>query len=231
MSKQLELPQFKYLPNAYDLGIFNNEKFVCDICNTEQEYRYVGPFYMEKEKSNGTIKVTNSMHKICPWCIQNGKAAEILDADFKDIDILEQTCYKEEYIEQECDIRTWLDQTPNFQGFETELWPICCHDFTAFIGYLGGGEKVSQNLNLVKGKDLSKITATLEGKSVAELFLELENTFAVEAQRLRDIGVEIKNGTALAERLKKQEDNAVGYLFRCLGCGKYFVHVDFTQKP
>ena len=49
--KQLELPRFKYLPNAYELGLFTEEEFICDICKTDQNLRYNGPFYVEKERA------------------------------------------------------------------------------------------------------------------------------------------------------------------------------------
>ena len=58
MSNQFELPHFKYIPNAFELGLFSKETFTCEICNSEQNYRYVGPVYMENENSTGTFKVT-----------------------------------------------------------------------------------------------------------------------------------------------------------------------------
>jgi len=234
MNKQLQLPVFKYLPHAFELGLFSKEKFTCDICKTEREYRYIGPFYVEKKKSKGTNKVTNSQKKICPWCIESGKAAEILNADFKDVDILEQTCYNKEHLDEEiCDavIQTWLYRTPNFVADSTELWPICCNDFTSFVGYLGTGDKRTQNLNLEKGESLSEITAILERKSVTDLFLELDDALALETERLNEIGYDIENGSILADRLKTEENNIVGYLFKCLECKRYRLHVDFIQKP
>ncbi len=188
MTKEIELPNFKYVPNAFALGLFTKEKFVCDVCKTEQNYRYVGPYYMEKANAKGTNKVTNTEHNICAYCIESGKAAEVLNADFKDIEILEQSCYNTEHIDEEqCDavIQTWLYQTPNFKGIETELWPICCSNFTAFIGYLGKGETSAQNLNLDNEVDASTLTARLEGLSVEELFGQLVEALEVEAKRLQ----------------------------------------------
>ena len=233
MTNQLELPHFKYIPNAYELGLFSKETFTCDICKTEQKFRYSGPLYMENEKSKGTFKVTDTEHKICAYCIESGKAADMLNADFKDIDILDQACYNKEHIDEEkCDdvIQTWLYKTPNFKGLETELWPICCSNFTAFTGYLGAGEKSIQNLNLGNDKNPSEITADLEGETVKELFQKLDDALEIEAKRLREKGVEVKNGKVLAEMLKTKENDAIGYLFKCLECGKYRVHVDFIQK-
>jgi uncharacterized protein CbrC (UPF0167 family) len=219
------------MPNAYDLGLFSKETFTCEICNTEQSYRYIGPLYMENEKSTGTFKVTDTEHKICAYCIENGSAAEKLNADFKDIDILEQTCYNQEHIDEEkCDsvINTWLYKTPNFKGLETELWPICCSNFTSFIGYLSASENFSRDLNL--NEVPSALTAKLEGETVENLFQNLEEAMEIEAKRLRENRVKVKNGKILSDMLKDEESNVVGYLFKCFECDKYRVHIDFVQK-
>ncbi len=233
MDKQFELPHFQYIPNAYELGLFELGQFICEICNTEQNYRYTGPIYMENEKSTGTFKVTSTEHKICPYCIENGKAAEKLNADFKDMDILEQSCYNKEYIDEEkCDavIKTWLLRSPNFKGLETELWPICCSNFTSFIGYLGVGENTSHDLNLDENHKPSELTAKLEGETIENLFQNLKEALEIEAKRLRENGIKVKNGKILSDMLKDEKSNAVGYLFKCVECDKYRVHIDFVQK-
>ncbi len=233
MTKQLELPHFKYIPNAYELGLFSREEFTCDICKTAQNFRYTGPVYMENEDSNGTFKVTSPEQKICPHCIKSGKAADILNVDFKDMDILEQACYNKEHIDEErCDaiLKTWLYQTPNFSSIETELWPICCSNFTAFIGYLGTGNENTQSLNLENETNPTDLTAKLEGKSIDELYQKLDTALNIEAKRLKENGMKIKSGKELGEKLKKDEDGVVGYLFKCVECSQYRVHVDFVQK-
>ena len=233
MSKQFELPHFKYVPNAYELGLFSKESFTCEICNSEQKYRYIGPVYMENESSTGTYKVTNTEHKICAFCIENGMAADQLNADFKDIDILEQSCYNKEHIDEEkCDavIHTWLYKTPNFRGLETELWPICCSNFTSFIGYLGSGEISARQFNLNEDYKPSELTAKLEGKTIDNLFKNLDAALELESKRLRENGIKVKNGKELSDILKDEESNAVGYLFKCIDCNKYRVHVDFVRK-
>jgi uncharacterized protein len=232
MTKEFELPRFKYFPNAYDFGLFREEDFICDICKTKQHFRYVGAYFLEKEDSKSMYKVTNSEYKICAHCIDNGKAAQKLNADFKNAEVLEQTCYANEHIDEEvCDkvIEEWLYKTPNFSTIETEIWPICCTNFTAFIGYLGKGNQVLNHLNLEDQEDLTKLTAKLEEKTVDELFLLLKNAFKDEAKRLKKNEIKVKNGEDLAQKLQTEEDYGVGYVFKCLDCGKYFVHVDLIQ--
>ena len=45
----MELPEFKYSPNAYKLDIIVKENIVCECCGEKREYRYDGPFYAEEE--------------------------------------------------------------------------------------------------------------------------------------------------------------------------------------
>ena len=191
-TNQVDLPRFKYLPNAYELGLFKEEDFTCDICDTKQQYRYVGAYYMEKDNSKGTFKVTDINHKICVHCIKDGKAAEKLNADFKDAEILEQACYNKEHIDEEtCQsvLRTWLYETPEIG---TEIWPICCSDFTKFIGYLGKGQRVIDHIHLENEEDLSTMTARLEDKTIEELYSELNDAFKNEAKRLKKEGFKVR---------------------------------------
>jgi uncharacterized protein CbrC (UPF0167 family) len=231
MTNELELPRFKYFPHAFsaELGLFKRETFTCDVCKTERDYRYVGAYYMEREVSKGTVKVTNPEHKICAHCIESGKAAEILNADFKDVEILEESCYNKEHIDEEmCDkvIETWLYKTPNFTAIETETWPICCSNFTAFIGYLGRGDNILKHLKIDGKTDLTKITADLEKKTEEELFADLEQAFKDEATRLKKNGSKVKNSQELIQKIQSEENFALGYLFKCLDCDKYYVHLD-----
>ena len=118
----------------------------------------------------------------------------------------------------------------DFHGIETELWPICCSNFTAFTGYLSTGEKTGITLGLEGNEDPTEMTAKLEGISTDELLEKIQDALDLEAKRLRENGMNIKNGKVLAEKLKNKEENVVGYLFKCIECDKYRVHIDFTQK-
>ena len=95
---------------------------------------------------------------------------------------------------------------------------------------MGAGEKSIQNLNLGNDQTRSEITADLEGETVKELFQKLDKALEIEAKRLRENGIDVENGKVLAEMLKTKESDAIGYLFKCLECSKYRVHVDFIQK-
>lgn len=58
----MELPKFKYSPNAYGLDIFEKAEGTCSVCNEKRQMKYTGSFYS-----------TEDPEYICPWCIANGK--------------------------------------------------------------------------------------------------------------------------------------------------------------
>src|SRR5688500_16589283 len=41
----LELPKFKYSPNAFDLDLFINEEGICSVCAEKRELKYTSSFY------------------------------------------------------------------------------------------------------------------------------------------------------------------------------------------
>ncbi|MFW5438632.1 CbrC family protein [Paenibacillus apiarius] len=60
------LPNFKYNPNAFSIGIFEKvPKPNCTVCNNDTHYIYSGPFYS-----------MDDVNHICPWCIHDGKATK-----------------------------------------------------------------------------------------------------------------------------------------------------------
>lgn len=69
----MELPKFKYSPNAYSLDLFKEVDGVCSICNEQRNLKYVSSFYS-----------IDKPDYICPWCIANGQAAEKYKGDFND---------------------------------------------------------------------------------------------------------------------------------------------------
>lgn len=113
----MELPEFKYSPNAYKLDIIVKENIVCECCGEKREYRYDGPFYTEEE-----------IEDICPWCIKNGKASEKFDGEFQDSASVDD-------VENESAIIEVSQRTPGFYAIQQENWLAHCNDLCAFIGY------------------------------------------------------------------------------------------------
>ena len=69
----MELPQFKYSPNAYELDLFEEKEGVCSVCKEKRNLKYTSSFYSIEEPDY-----------ICPWCIASGKATEKFNGEFND---------------------------------------------------------------------------------------------------------------------------------------------------
>ena len=115
----MELPKFKYSPNAYEIDVFKIEKGICSCCNNERNLRYTGSFYSIKEPEF-----------ICPWCIQNGEVAEMFDGGFNDYAGIEndQIITKDAFLEV-------TKRTPSYVSWQQEVWLTHCKEPCAFIGY------------------------------------------------------------------------------------------------
>ena len=120
----MNLPLFKYSPNAYKLDIFVEEEGTCSICDEKRNLKYNGSFYSIEEPDY-----------ICPWCIANGKAAEKYDGEFNDYCGIEgssaesaSTIPKELLLE----VST---KTPSYFSWQQEEWMSHCNEPCAFIGY------------------------------------------------------------------------------------------------
>ncbi|EEM02735.1 hypothetical protein CN568_02045 [Bacillus pseudomycoides] len=114
----VQLPTFKYNPNALELGIIKKEFTTCSVCKNEREYVYSGPFYsIERVES------------ICPWCIANGNASKKFDGEFQDPHSCEEVSDEEK-------VKELIHRTPGYGGWQQEYWLSHCNDFCAFIGYV-----------------------------------------------------------------------------------------------
>lgn len=69
------LPAFRYHPDPLASGSVVASAATCRCCGRARGHVYVGPVYAEEELSEA----------VCPWCIADGAAAEIFDAEFVDV--------------------------------------------------------------------------------------------------------------------------------------------------
>lgn len=118
----MELPVFKYNPNALELEIIREEDTDCPVCRKERSYVYEGPFYSVEE-----------VEGICPWCIADGSAAKKFDGQFQDEDSCEDV-ENEEYVNE------LIYKTPGYPGWQQARWLSHCGDFCAFVEYVGWEE-------------------------------------------------------------------------------------------
>lgn len=115
----MELPKFKYSPNAYTLPIFEEEEGVCSACNENRNLRYNCSFYSIEEPEY-----------ICPWCIENGKAAETFEGEFNDYEGIENS----KNISKEL-LLAVTERTPSYPSWQQEVWLTHCNQPCAFIGF------------------------------------------------------------------------------------------------
>jgi len=123
----MDLPQFKYNPNAYKLGLFDEVNGICSVCDQERNLKYNSSFYS-----------VDTPEYICPWCIANGKAAEKYEGEFNDYCGIEgvspdpndpfPTIPRELLLEI-------TDKTPSYVSWQQEEWLCHCNQPCAFIGY------------------------------------------------------------------------------------------------
>jgi uncharacterized protein len=123
----MELPKFKYSPNAFNLDLFEKEDGICSVCNEERKIKYTSSFYSVEEPEY-----------ICPWCIADGKASEKYNGEFNDYcgiegvspdpNDTESTILKELLLEI-------TNKTPSYTSWQQEVWLTHCDEPCAFIGY------------------------------------------------------------------------------------------------
>ncbi|MES2883027.1 MAG: CbrC family protein [Bacteroidota bacterium] len=113
------IPEFRYNPNAEQLGIIKRQKTKCPVCNKERDAVYEGPFYTSEE-----------VEGICPWCIKDGSAAKKYDGEFHDAASCDTVDKKEYLIEL-------TTKTPGYSGRQQERWLSHCGDFCALKSYVG----------------------------------------------------------------------------------------------
>ncbi|HRI27303.1 MAG TPA: CbrC family protein [Chitinophagales bacterium] len=123
----MELPKFKYSPNAYNLDLFEEEEGTCSVCNQKRQLKYTGSFYSAKEPEY-----------ICPWCIANGKAAQKYGGEFNDYYSIEGVSANPD--DPEPDVPKTLlteitQKTPSYTAWQQQVWLTHCHEPCAFIGY------------------------------------------------------------------------------------------------
>jgi uncharacterized protein len=182
----MELPNFKYSPNAYELDIFEKKEGICSICEQTRNLKYTSSFYC-----------TGNPEYICPWCIENGKAAEKYKGVFNDYFGIEGVNYDEDSPTMS---ETTLDKdlllkitnmTPSYTSWQQEVWLTHCKEPCAFIGYA----------------DKETIKPYLE-----ELKDDIESNEGYGAEVIK---------THLSKN-----GSLVGYLFQCTICGNHRLHVD-----
>jgi|SRR5690606_5473067 len=165
----MELPKFKYSPNAYSIDVFENDEDICSICNEERNIRYTGSFYSIDEPDY-----------ICPWCIADGSAAKMYDGEFNDYCGIEGVSPSPKDPKPKISKELLLEitkKTPSYKSWQQERWMTHCNEPCAFIGY-ADTETIEPLLEELKddiennryGADFIKSNLSKDGSLVGYLF-------------------------------------------------------------
>ena len=123
-----EFPRFRYHPDPIATGSVVPSDATCALCSEARGYIYTGPVHCEEE---------HEAH-LCPWCIADGTAFEMLGAEFTDSEgvggfgawdavpgsVIDEIAFR----------------TPGFNGWQQERWFACCGDGAEFLGPMGAKE-------------------------------------------------------------------------------------------
>ncbi|MGI9318781.1 MAG: CbrC family protein [bacterium] len=132
------LPKFKYHPDPLGTGSIIESEVTCECCKVSRGYIYTGPVYAEEELADC----------ICPWCIADGSAHEVFDAEFADLDGVGDYGSWEsvpQVVAEEVAFRT-----PGFSGWQQERWWTHCGDAAEFLGPVGSTEAEKMGIEFLK---------------------------------------------------------------------------------
>ena len=177
----MQLPHFRYHPDPVRSGSIAASPKTCRRCGQARGYIYLGPVYSEHDLDDA----------FCPWCIADGSAAETFNASFVDEEAL-STDASEAIYEELC------RHTPGYNSWQSEQWPMCCDDATAFLAVVGLTE-------------LRRDFREWEGSLLNHILYEMK--------------ISGRAGLNLLESLHK-DVGPTAYLFECLHCRRQHFHVD-----
>ena len=166
----MELPKFRYSPNAYQINVFKEAEGICSVCNQSRNIRYESSFYCIEEPDY-----------ICPWCIADGSAARKYNGAFNDdagIEVPPGYGTDDEITRSfEEKLLVVAERTPSYVSWQQEVWLSHCNEPCAFIGY-ADNEIIKPILHELEAdientgydKDLIKEHLSKEGSLVGYLF-------------------------------------------------------------
>jgi uncharacterized protein len=128
----MNLPKFKYHPNAYQLEIFKKSDRACQCCQQARGLIY-----------DKTPYAIETLVAICPWCIADGSAAQKFDAEFiQDIEPPDGDFQKPHTLNQSI-VDELSYRTPGYVSWQGEYWLTHCDDGCEFHGDVQQNELLS----------------------------------------------------------------------------------------
>ena len=177
----MTLPSFRYHPDPIRSGSIVESGEKCRCCRECRGHIYAGPVYSE-EDLDGVI---------CPWCIADGSAQKIFDASFVDIE-----AFSDDTPESTMDEIS--RRTPGYNAWQSEQWPNCCGDATAFLTPAGIAE-------------IREHYRELEGSLLSHIIYEMRISGGAATRMLGSLN---------------RDAGPTAYVFRCLHCERHHFHID-----
>jgi uncharacterized protein CbrC (UPF0167 family) len=177
----MKLPAFRYHPDPLGTGSVVASAATCRCCHRNRGYVYSASVYAEEELEDA----------LCPWCIADGSAHARFDATFVDSEAFPDGTPKT--IVDEISLRT-----PGYSAWQSEYWPVCCNDGTAFLGPLGIDE--------LRAKFRDQ-----EGALLSHIIYERKISGGAATRLLASL---------------RRDASPTAYFFRCLHCERTHFHID-----
>ena len=181
MPDRLSLPTFRYHPDPIRSGSIVESEKKCRCCRQARGYVYTASVYSLKDLDN----------TLCPWCIADGSAHSKFHATFVDAEAFADGI-------PESVIDEISQRTPGYASWQTERWPACCDDATAFLAPVGILE-------------IRERYRELEGEILSQIIYEMQISGGAATRLLTSLD---------------RDKGPTAYLFRCLHCERYRVHID-----
>lgn len=124
-------PTFRFHPNAYDLGLFEDVAGTCEACSTPRTLRYRGSFASAE-----------GVEYLCPWCVADGTAARVFHVEFTDVGGIDGVASAPgapdaiDAIDGD-EAREVSTRTPSYDSWQQQQWRSHCGRPCAFIGDIG----------------------------------------------------------------------------------------------
>lgn len=181
MTRAVVLPTFRYHPDPLASGSIVGSDVECRRCRQSRGYIYTGPVYSEADLDDG----------LCPWCIADGSAHREFDASFVDSEAFAPNVPGPVVAEVS-------ERTPGYNTWQSEEWPACCNDATAFLAPAGISE-------------IRKTYRELEGSVLSHIIYNMSISGGAATRLLESLNIDA---------------GPTAYLFQCLACGEHQFHID-----
>lgn len=126
-----DLPTFRYHPNPLDTQSIEFSYAICLVCDRARGFIYQGPV-------NATERLSAA---VCPWCIADGSAATMFDAEFTDMASIGGGDWDLVPVDVMNEVAR---RTPGFHGWQPQRWWTHCRDAGEFLGMAGRDELLGE---------------------------------------------------------------------------------------